>query len=1075
MKHLYLILIFTILWSQISFSQKFYTRNYNINNGLPDNTIRDIFKDSRGFLWLGTDAGLSQFDGKSFQTYTTENGLAGDKVWSITETQEGHIWIGCHDGGISKLVGKEIISYDKESGLVSNYVRKIHFSKNYNILLIGTEDGLSVLQNDRFISFHQRHNNVPGRLQVTQFIEEDDFIYVFTNGNGLYKYIPQAESLIRIPSDHQLNKFQVNSAYISKSGDTLINYRRKNLLTLSNNKKTNIDFIGQITDYVEDSKGNIWISSWDNNYMNAGGIFRYDKTEITRFGDFLNIKAKDVWSLEFDSNENLLWIGTKGDGLYLYPLINFYYYNAGNFGLDELNITDIKIDSLGNLWLATQKNIIKNADKQNHKIFPFELFERKYKSYANSKFKEKYAYLIDKNGSFQKYQDLILNNRYHYPNPYKRLNGNILPAKSLYRPLKYDILINKQLKRFNSISFDQDGNIWIGSNVGIFKINKENEAISYFDLEGNQFTDFFIDSENTLYGISWADLFISPNINNNYSYKLYNYYEDKSPINISKIIELEDQIWFSSTDHGLFVYNGEEFYSTYGQSSFETPSFNDICKDKNGNIFAGGNNGKIYFVRFVNNEINFIQEIGKSNGLRGTSIRYLCCTKDNFLIAGTNDGLNIIDLNKLYETGHVKINCIYDAKGFTDYSGKLCAVQNNEKFWIGSNNNVIQIDLKSLEKINFKSVNLYLKSLLINEDNYDLSNNENIDPWTNIPKNAIKLPYHKNSLTFSYDAITFLDPENISFSYKLEGYHNNWIVNTKDRKAIFQNLKPGKYRLRIKVDTEESDLSEEELSVNFIISRPFWITWWFVGITLIIIVSVVWLLIIFRTRSIKKKERIRREITERMSEFEMKALRAQMNPHFIFNAINSIQNFMLGNDVDSALYYLSDFAKLIRLTLDNVSKKRITLEEELNYIKYYINLEQMRFDTEFEIEIIMPQDWEGGKILIPSMILQPFIENCIKHAFVLKKGKAKIKLEFQITENSILKCIVEDNGIGRKKSRELNKNRKNHTSKGTFITFERLALLNQTQSRKEYRVEIIDLYDEFDLASGTRVEVYLPF
>jgi sensor histidine kinase YesM len=160
--------------------------------------------------------------------------------------------------------------------------------------------------------------------------------------------------------------------------------------------------------------------------------------------------------------------------------------------------------------------------------------------------------------------------------------------------------------------------------------------------------------------------------------------------------------------------------------------------------------------------------------------------------------------------------------------------------------------------------------------------------------------------------------------------------------------------------------------------------------------------------------------------------------------------------------------------LDNVAKKTVTLEEELNYIKYYINLEQMRFDKEFETEIIMPDDWEGNKIMIPSMILQPFIENCIKHGFVFKKEKAKIKLEFQITKNDFLKCIIEDNGIGRKKARELNKNRKKHTSKGTFITNERLALLNQTKRKKGYKFEIIDLYDDFGLAAGTRVEIYLP-
>lgn len=245
-------------------------------------------------------------------------------------------------------------------------------------------------------------------------------------------------------------------------------------------------------------------------------------------------------------------------------------------------------------------------------------------------------------------------------------------------------------------------------------------------------------------------------------------------------------------------------------------------------------------------------------------------------------------------------------------------------------------------------------------------------------------------------------------------------------------------------------------------------------IAFIIIFFLTWLIIYIRTRSIQKKERMRAEIAERITEFEMKALRSQMNPHFIFNAINSIQNYMLDNDVDTALSYLSDFAKLIRITLDNVSKKKIRLEDELSYLKYYLSLEQMRFDKKFDIKIIIPDEIRNRKILIPPMIIQPYIENSIKHGFVYKNDGAKIKLEFKISDNDFLKCIIEDNGIGRKRAKELNKNNKTQQSKSTFITTERFALLNQTQQRKGYKINIIDLYDKYNLSCGTRVEIDIP-
>lgn len=1073
-KNLFIIILYILFSAYTSLGQHFYSRNYTINNGLPDNCIRDIYKDSRGFLWLGTDAGLSKFNGKDFTLYTIEDGLAGDKIWSITETEEGNIWVGSHNGGISKLDGNKIISYNTESGLISNDVRKIFYSFKFKILLIGTEDGLSVFKDNSFISFHKKLNNVNQRLQVTNFIENKDFIYVFTNGNGLYKYIPAIESLIRVPSDNKLNSYLLSSAYISSIGDTLVNFKRNSILSITKKSQTVTDNIGQIMSYTEDNEKNIWIAAWDNNYVNAGGLFKFDSTGITNFGKYLDIKSRNILSLEFDSKENLLWIGTKEDGLYLYPLTNFSYYNAEDFNLLDLNILDLNTDSKNNLWIVSNKDIIKKNPNGTFKIYPFDLFNNKFSDFIKNTAKTKYKYLNDPNGSFEKYNNLISSGLYPFANPYKRLDGIILPASSLYKPLKYDVLVNKKLTGFNKIIFDTNSNIWIGSNTGIFKIDANTDQIKYFDLEGNQFSSFTFDKDNKLYAINWADLFIYPNIRTSSNYYLYNHYDTKSPINITKIKTQQDRVWFISDEYGLYIYNDSKFYSSLDNKSLNNISFNDICFDSYGNVILGGNNGKIYITDFYNDSIRTKIEIDNKKGLLGKSIRWLNCTKENILIAGTNSGLNLIDLNKLYTTGSVYINKLNEYKGFTDYTGNSAVVQDDNKLWIGSNANLTGIDLKKLENENARYISFFIESITINDEYINLEDNENFDAWTNIPTSTITLPYYKNSITFNFDAIEYLDPANISFSYKLEGYHQNWIKDTKDRKIVFQNLKPGKFRLRVKLVNDSNKIANQELSISFIILSPIYYKWWFICICIGFLLFIIWLIVYLRTKSVKRKEQQRAIITEKMSEFEMKALRAQMNPHFIFNAINSIQNYMLDSNIDAALNYLSDFAKLIRLTLDNVSKKRISLDEELNYLKYYLNLEQMRFDKVFETQIILPPEFENSKIIIPAMILQPYIENSIKHGFVFKENGGKIKLEFQITNDNFLKCIIEDNGIGRKKAQELNKSKKDNKSKGTFITNERLSLLNQTQPRKGYKVEIIDLYDKYDLACGTRVEIFIP-
>ncbi len=1071
-KIILLTIILSVFSIQSLLSQQHYSRNYTINNGLPDNCIHDIYKDSKGFLWLGTNAGLARFDGKEFITYTSQDGLAGDKIWSITESDNGQIWFGCHDGGLSKFNGSEIVTYNVDSGLISNEIRKIYYSTNHQILLIGAENGLSVLKNNKFISFHKKLHNINQKLQVNSFIETNDYIYVFTNGSGLYKYTPDTENLVRIPSDHPLNNQITQSAYISSNNDTLINFNHRSLF-VKNNKSFSKDFVGLITDYAEDGNHNIWLSAWNNNYIEAGGLFKLDSLGLTNYESKIGIDSKNILSLEFDSKENILWIGTKDRGLFLYPIANFSYFKSEYFDLPELNIIDLRTDSLNNLWFTTTSTVVRLNTDGKYEIFPFEVFEKEFNWFASHKMKSKYSYLNDKTGSYEKYQRLIQSGTYHFSNPYKKPKG-FYSSKSLYKPLKYDVLVNKSLTEFNSVLSDSEGNIWIGSNVGIFKIDEQTKKIKYFDIEGCQFNRFSFNSEGKLYATNWSDLHIYPYIEKSSEHYIYNYYEDNSPINVSKILSLKEEIWFTSYDHGIFWQKDNLFYASKNQISIKNSSFNDLCYDNKGNIIAGSNNGVIKIFKLENDSIHLRYKIDRNDDLKGNSIRFINCTNDNQLIVGTNRGLNIIDLNQLYNSGKISIQFMNINNGFTDYSGNCSLLQGDHYLWIGSVDNLIKVNLQDIHKNNNMMVDFYLKSILVNNQNLELRNLKDKDPWTNIPRTILKFPHYKNSLTFLYDAIIYLDPENIRFSYKIDGLNENWSNETRDRKIILQNLKPGKYRLRIKILKTNEHTSNQELSINFIILKPLWFKWWFMVSSAIIIFLLVWLIVNLRTKNIKKRERIKTEISERVSEFEMKALRAQMNPHFIFNAINSIQNYMLDNDLDAALNYLSDFAKLIRLTLDNVSKKEILLDDELNYLKYYLSLEQMRFGKIFETEIILSVECENRKIIIPSMILQPYVENSIKHGFVYKNEGGKIKLEFAILDNNILKCIIEDNGIGRDRSREINRNRKSHQSKGTFITTERLSLLNQIKKRKGYKVETIDLYDEQNIACGTRVEIYLP-
>ncbi len=214
------------------------------------------------------------------------------------------------------------------------------------------------------------------------------------------------------------------------------------------------------------------------------------------------------------------------------------------------------------------------------------------------------------------------------------------------------------------------------------------------------------------------------------------------------------------------------------------------------------------------------------------------------------------------------------------------------------------------------------------------------------------------------------------------------------------------------------------------------------------------------------------EFKRKASDLEIKALRSQMNPHFIFNCMNSINNMILKEENEDASRYLNKFSKLIRLTLENSEKSSVTLNDELSMVEAYIQLETIRFKDKIQYQILVDESIDQEEILIPSMVLQPFIENAIWHGLMHKDEPGSIKVDI-LEEDDQLKCTIEDNGVGREMALKLiEKSPAKTQSMGIKITEERLKLISR-QKIKEW-VQIIDLKDEFDKAIGTRVNISIP-
>ncbi len=247
-----------------------------------------------------------------------------------------------------------------------------------------------------------------------------------------------------------------------------------------------------------------------------------------------------------------------------------------------------------------------------------------------------------------------------------------------------------------------------------------------------------------------------------------------------------------------------------------------------------------------------------------------------------------------------------------------------------------------------------------------------------------------------------------------------------------------------------------------------------ISYVIVIALLIIVLIVILYNRKQIKNSRNQLQLEQQQLETEHRLLRAQMNPHFMFNALNSIQAFISENNTLQAEIFLSKFARLMRYYLDSSSKSYVAMEEEIEGIKLNIELEKLRMNNAFDFEIEIDQAIETEEIDIPPMLAQPFVENAIKHGLRTKQGKGLLKLCFELKKNEAIRCTIQDNGIGRKKAGQLAMNKQKHESKGISITKKRLSTIWNGNFKPDF-LKIIDLTDENNMPAGTRVEIIYPF
>jgi hypothetical protein len=416
--------------------------------------------------------------------------------------------------------------------------------------------------------------------------------------------------------------------------------------------------------------------------------------------------------------------------------------------------------------------------------------------------------------------------------------------------------------------------------------------------------------------------------------------------------------------------------------------------------------------------------------------------KDNNLFAKASSGFYQFDMNgKMTKS-------IQDIFGFSN-KRVIDFTFHKDMLWVSHSGGLQQIDLKYYHA-NLFTPNFNIRKIYVNDTPKPMSD-------------FVQLSSKERKISFELSSPTLRNRESIRYHYRLLGYDDKWQSNNYDANIITYNaLSHGDYIFQVKAENQGK--FSAMVSYSFSIAQPFYSQWWFIAGIMILFVLIV--LFIYRWQ-IKQQHKKNEQINE-LNTSKLTAIKSQMNPHFIFNSLNSIQDLILKGDVENSYSYITTFSNLVRSTLNHSEQEFIDFEQEVKLLELYLSLEKLRFkkNLNYTIEIKNVED-----IMLPPLIIQPFIENALVHGLLHKEGAKELKISFEAKEHLI--CIIEDNGIGRERAKSIKKRqRSEHESFSGKAIRKRFEILSKI-FEGDFGFEYEDLYLNGE-GSGTKVILTIP-
>ncbi len=994
-------------------------------------------------MWFGSYNGLHKHEGTSIKVYNKSGkdstSLSSKEMHAVFEDRLGFIWVGT-TGGLDKL--------DPVSGLIRHYKLKPTqqeddrlgyivsiFHDNKDNIWVATYVGLFVINYQTGAFFQvpgQEHSGkgIPDfGLLYKGAVKTDTGIWMFASGYMIFYDFKSGQFF------HQYNNPLHKRIFDLHAGN---------------------DFSAQ-SELCIDSSHNLYF------VFNHTTLMKYNvRTE--KLDSFPFIFPKNAWtccySLAADYKGNI-WIGFRYGGLLLFNNTTHEFSTIRSNGVNSLIQSDwvysLCEDYLKRMWVTT-----------NNGIFII--------NYYDSIVQQKY---LSTNSEFNDYEAAIIS---------QDDKGNIYAPFYLGGIFTYNIFSRNS--RHFSVDEAAPGNYGYGY---VFTGEKDK---------------LYIGSKGTLMLADTSLHKIKLSAPTQPVYKTLSGY----PSRVGWVFKYNDQaIYYKKTNGVIYYYHGTDSLEKLVSTGFSRQAC--ISKDSHFLYFLSEHEDLIKRDLVTCKMDTFLL----TNKLRDLHFTYYN-TRD--IADDGNGNIWITSQNGLikYHLPDQTISVYTTTNGLLhDFSFTLCA-DSKKRLWVGSmggvnlydpaKNTFINVFAESPDKLSnyfgssldAKDGHIYFlmggKLVNINPDGFFNQKNEerlleldevqvNGNPVHVSTHSLSGLSYRQNRIYFRFGLLEFAEPERVKYYYWLEGLDKDWMNLGNRSEITFNSLPPGDYTLHVKATDVYGHMVKDQLTIPFIIKPPFWKTWWFIILTALCSLLLIYGVMKWRENHIKaiqtEKQKVQQtqiemfSMNEQLSKAKLEALRSQMNPHFIFNSLNAIQECILTNKVDAAYEYLSKFSKLQRMVLNNSEKELISLHSEIEMLELYLSLESLRFSKSFTYHIDTAGINDTDEIMIPSMITQPFVENALWHGLRNKEGDKTLSIIYAEKEDQLL-ITIDDNGIGREKAaviREQKLGSGQFGSKGTMLLQQRLNVLSQ-QFKTDIHFVTIDKKNEAGEPIGTKVVISFP-